>query len=243
MIACRSTCARHVEEALEFERDALTRRGYAPPSPGLAQVERQAITATLCDWLLSEAQRSPFRVVAVEQTESLVIGGLRLSLRIDRIDEAADGKLLVLDYKSGVAGSRRRWEGPRPAAPQLPLYAIALDPQPQAVAFAVLAPGVQRFAGLGASATLLPGIDEVKADGDTAEANAWGSQLDAWRSTLDALADEFARGEASVSPARGAKTCQYCELASVCRIPRTVGAEVDVDESWTLAATDGSEPA
>ena len=45
--------------------------------------------------------RPPFRILSVEGTSSGTIGGLELRLRHDRIDEAEDGSLVILDYKTG----------------------------------------------------------------------------------------------------------------------------------------------
>ncbi|MEM9384970.1 MAG: PD-(D/E)XK nuclease family protein [Pseudomonadota bacterium] len=223
-------------EALSLERAALDRRGYAKLPSALAEVERRVVTAVLADWLRREGEREPFRVVGIEQTQTLILGGLRLSLRIDRVDEVSDGRRLVLDYKSGQAASRRRWEGPRPDAPQLPLYALALDPSPDAVAFAVLAAGAQRFVGMGAHAAVLPGLETPAEAGD--KVALWSNQLAQWRATLSSLADEFARGDARVSPVRGSATCQYCELTSLCRIPGAAmsASSEEIGEMPPLAA-------
>ncbi|MEO0423703.1 MAG: PD-(D/E)XK nuclease family protein [Pseudomonadota bacterium] len=231
-----------LSEALALERSALDRRGYAKLPPALAEVERRVVTATLAQWLRQEGERQPFRVVGIEQTHALVLGGLRLSLRIDRVDELGAGKRIVLDYKSGQAVSRRRWEGTRPDAPQLPLYALALEPAPDAVAFAVLAPGGQRFVGMGADAELLVGLESPATAITASAGDPWSEQLSQWRSTLSALASEFARGDARVAPSRGPATCQFCELASLCQIPRTATAEPGGDLAPVLDGPEGLVP-
>jgi ATP-dependent helicase/nuclease subunit B len=42
-----------------------------------------------------------------------------------------------------------------------------------------------------------------------------------WQQSLLGLAEEFLRGEASVDPKQGAKTCRYCPLPGLCRVAET----------------------
>ena len=55
----------------------------------------------------SRPQREPFEVERLEQgaSESHGIAGLEFSVRIDRIDRLADGARVLIDYKSGLAGT------------------------------------------------------------------------------------------------------------------------------------------
>jgi RecB family exonuclease len=200
-----------VQQALEEAREAQVGRGHAAPPPALARVELASLSSALMDWLRLEAQRQAFRVTGLETQHALDLGGVRLNLRIDRIDETPTGERIVIDYRSGAQASPSAWRGARPQSPQLPLYAIALEPPPQALAFALLAPGSQRFVGLADRAGLLPG---------TEPGDPWADQLATWRQVLGDLAWAHARGEARVDPARGAATCQFCELSALCRVDR-----------------------
>ena len=53
--------------------------------------------------------------------------GLSLSLRIDRIDQTADKKQILIDYKTGDANPRE-WFTERLLSPQLPLYSNLISP-------------------------------------------------------------------------------------------------------------------
>lgn len=235
-----------IAAALAAARAHEEGRGHAPLAPALAAVEARSLGATLLDWLRLEAAREDFRVVAVEQQHAVAIGGLRLTVRVDRLDESAAGQRLVIDYKSGAEAAAGGWRGARPHAPQLPLYAVTLEPPPQAVAFALLARGAQRFSGLAAADGLLPGVPGVAGTADGADPadgaardDPWRARLARWREVLAALAGEFGAGHAPVRPHRGMTTCQFCELSSLCRIPRAPGDDPAPAASSASAARPG----
>ena len=50
------------------------------------------------------------------------------------------------------------------------------------------------------------------------EVGPLADRLAAWRSALTRLGEEFARGEAAVSPKRPPQTCRFCALNALCRI-------------------------
>ena len=55
--------------------------------------------------------RAPFRVRAVEQARDVALGPLTFDVRIDRIDELADGTLAIIDYKTGERATSADWFG------------------------------------------------------------------------------------------------------------------------------------
>ncbi len=64
-------------------------------------IERGRLLLLLRDFIRQETQRSEFTVADVEKKVDYEKFGIRLGLRIDRIDRLADGRLLVIDYKTG----------------------------------------------------------------------------------------------------------------------------------------------
>jgi hypothetical protein len=55
--------------------------------------------------------------------------------------------------------------------------------------------------------------------GAVSEQNRFDDEIrDGWQQALDGLAAQFVRGEASVNPRDGAKTCKYCPLTGLCRV-------------------------
>ena len=75
--------------------------------------------------LRAEARRAPFRVRAVEQESVVTLGPLTFNVRIDRIDELADGTIAIIDYKTGERATSADWFGERLRDAQVPLYADA----------------------------------------------------------------------------------------------------------------------
>ena len=139
----------------------------------------------------------------------MTVAGLSVSGRIDRVDKLADGRQVVIDYKSGEV-SRNQWFDRRLVAPQLPLYQSHFD-QPAGIAVAQLKPGKLGFVEAGEG-----GLSNSKRKKNSDEPS-WPELRDIWADQLDGLAVEFLRGEAGVSPHK-ATVCRYCELQLVCRI-------------------------
>jgi ATP-dependent helicase/nuclease subunit B len=175
-----------------------------------AQIEAARIARLLIECAELEKARAPFTVAFSERERTIPIGGLELNGRIDRIDQLADGRQVIIDYKTS-APAPSAWDGERPDEPQLPLYAISNEAKVAAVAFAQAQTGGVKFKGSAAEDGILPGVRPPR-DGTIEE------QIERWRETLTELAEAFAAGRAELDPKRGAATCSECGLTSLCRI-------------------------
>jgi len=186
-------------------------------SPTGRRLELQCTRRTLARWLELERSRGEFRVRAREQKIVMEFAGLKLEGKIDRIDETPAGTVLI-DYKTGRAG-RNGWRpDPRIADPQLPAYALAMDPRPAALAFARIRPDELKFDGLCETDAGIPGVTELAAaKGAWKDAGDWHALLDEWRTSLDGLAISFQEGRAEVDP-RDGYVCRTCHLHALCRI-------------------------
>lgn len=185
----------------------------------LDEVERQCMKLRLEQMIELDFERGDFEVVEMERAVDFAERGIGLRGRIDRIDLLPGGERVIIDYKS-TAPSTKVWYGERPDNPQLPLYAIALDPAPAAIAFASLKRGDVKYKGAGQAENLIAGVEQ--------SGNDWNSQLDEWRRVTRSLWDEFASGNAAVTPKQ--KACAKCHLHSLCRIHEQ-GVESDDDAS------------
>ena len=171
----------------------------------------------MLEWLELEKQRVPFRVVEKEQKHEATAGGVRVQLKIDRIDELADGRQVVIDYKTGEV-KPAQWFGERPDEPQLPLYSMAVGGDIAGVLFAQVKAGGMAFNGVAEDDGLAPGVKSYESLKQTREANSWSDVLRDWRATMERLGETFRNGEASVDPKQYPVTCTYCELKPLCRI-------------------------
>jgi probable DNA repair protein len=174
----------------------------------ISVVERQRLKNLILEWLQVERARTqPFTVEILEEEREFSIPGLRLTLRVDRIDRLANGNILLIDYKSSAV-SRQKLKCPRPPEPQLLIYAAAAGESVDGLLFAELRPGSTRPVGF---------TRERHFDSDSAEVvKNWRLFLDKSQAEVLRLSNDFIRGYAAVDPRSGA--CQYCRVSSICRV-------------------------
>jgi probable DNA repair protein len=197
-----------VRAAVRAALDAQVRGRGTEEMPRLRALEQQRLERLLAAWLDVDAGRKvPFEVVASERGRRVTVGGLEVDIRVDRIDRLEDGRHVIIDYKSGKP-SPSGWEGERPDAPQLPLYASETG-SVAAVLFAQLAAGDPRFKGVQESAGI-PGAEEYSRSADSGLA----AHIGEWRRIIERLAADFAAGNAAVDPK---DVCEDCHLAALCR--------------------------
>jgi ATP-dependent helicase/nuclease subunit B len=212
-----------------------------PASIGAASLRRERVRAErlmgqLIDW---EVTREPFTTQALESDQLYAIAGAMLQLRIDRIDRLGDGRLLVIDYKTGQA-EKIDALAERPTQPQLPAYAMAAGDDVAAVVALYLGREGLKLRGLADRPGRLQarGI-EVVPGGEL----AWPPLLRLWRGRLEHLVREFLDGHAAVQPQPGA--CEYCHLQMLCRVDAQVlaaaaaAATADARAALAAAAIDG----
>jgi RecB family exonuclease len=195
--------ARSVDGAIErFERE----RGRPLPAR-FAALERQRLRRLTADWLEVDRERESFEVIEPEEDKYAETGGVRFRVKIDRVDRLADGREMIVDYKTGIT-SPRSWESDRPEEPQLPLYGTIHEKPLAGVLYARVRAGDLRFIGLVDDGVTLPGCEQVDL----------GAKVDRWRAVLERIGGEFREGRAEVDPRDGDRTCRYCPLGSLCRV-------------------------
>lgn len=193
------------------------------------ELEEQRLVRLITEWLGYESTRIPFAVHETEATRPVTIAELSLNLRLDRIDRLKDGTLLVIDYKTGEV-SPGSWQLPRPEDVQLPLYtAFGLDGEPGGLLFAQIKAGDSCFKGFvkDAAGALDPKLGKRSA---LMKQPLTTAQLDEWRMCIEQLAADFLAGRADVNPREYPKTCERCDLHSLCRVNENrMEAEDDTD--------------
>ena len=192
----------------------------------LQKLEHRRMCRLILEWLELEKQRAPFSVSFSEVTRQIRLAKLPLKVRYDRIDKLEDGRLLVIDYKTGVQDIRS-WSGERPDEPQVPLYAIAQHKHVVGAAFGQLHVSEVAFKGIAEIEFLAPGLKQPEMLGKIDLPSDWTDILQYWRQVMEKLAREFIAGTAEVKPKHARATCQFCELQSVCRVKEYIAVEDD----------------
>ena len=195
--------AEEIREAIERSVSAalgssLSRRQRNTSLERSRALEQERLQVLLAEWLEVERARPDFEVVERELPRRVDAGGLHLDLKVDRIDRMPSGKFVVLDYKTSDKLNVDDWDGERPDAPQLPLYAVKSGREVEGVYYAKLVPR------------------DTELLGHAGEALAW--RVPEWRKVVDQLGSSFLRGDAAVDPKYAGKTCELCDLHSLCRI-------------------------
>lgn len=195
-----------------------------------AELEKQRLYQLLHQWIAIEKQRQPFSVRSLEHQTSCQLGRLSIAMRIDRIDILEDGSLSIIDYKTGRT-TIKSWCGDRPEEPQLPLYALSYlendaDPTVNSIMFANIRAGEHQWLGLTAEKEVLvsdsfanKNIKQIPLHRGACQVYPdWQALVESWRKNLAKIAETYVAGEADIDPVHGSRTCQYCDLISVCRI-------------------------
>lgn len=218
----QSALAEAIATALDrFEAD---RRITLPTR--FRELEGERLLRLLDLWLTVESARAgDFAVLACEAPAEVEIEGIKVKMVVDRIDQLADGRKVIIDYKTGAAIDIKNWASPRLTEPQLPIYAALVagdDDSTAAVVFAKVLLDKPAFTGVADEKDLLPGVQGVADDKqkifDPAEFPDWIAVITHWRERLHAIAREVKEGVAGVSFA-DEKALQYCEVLPILRLP------------------------
>ncbi len=209
-----------VQQALQKNASEVSRQSL------FYQLELERVHNLIMDWLQVEMKRSSFEVVDLEKEDHLEISGLKFRLRIDRADTTEDGKILLIDYKTGTIAPSG-WFGERIQEPQLPLYAFKASPD--GVAFAQVKKGSHKLQGAIDASFVDQGLTRVNFE-KLSHCSTWEEQLESWRTHLKALADEFLEGQTGVTPLKGQATCKHCDLQTLCRISEKTQVSIDMED-------------
>ncbi len=218
-----------IEEAVDHALQRLTRKYRRALSGAARDLEKASLVRLLQRWLSIEQNRAiAFTVHQSEQRIELEFGGLKLTARVDRIDETEHGQILI-DYKTGHSGRSDWTPDPRLVDPQLPAYALSQSPRPSAISFVKLRPDQLSFEGLSEEDFAIRGIQQVGQNrGCWKHAEDWSALFQAWQENLDDLGRAHLNGAAAVDP-RKPDVCRYCQLHALCRIHERSGHDVEPD--------------
>jgi probable DNA repair protein len=150
----------------------------------LMSIERARLQQLLQNFIDAELKRPPFEVASLEESIELDRRGVRLGLRVDRIDTLADGRLVIIDYKTGQPASFRNRDGHLTEV-QLVVYALAIEGDIGGIAYVNL--DSRRIHTKAAGAGW--GVDE----------QGWEETLTAWREVVDVAIRGLAAGDLRIN--------------------------------------------
>jgi hypothetical protein len=159
-------------------------------------LEKRRITKLLQKFVVLDGARDDFRIAAVEGKFEFVDGHIRLSLRIDRIDELGDGGIAILDYKTG---SKKRLMNRENEAQEIQLfvYACATEASVSALALVNVDSREIAFDGVGVGYT---------------DVNEWPMLLQQAKTRIAVACDEISRGDIRVHIEQGIQAARPLNL-------------------------------
>ncbi len=188
------------------------------------ELERERLLKLVGDWLRFEieywksARDETFEIVACEAEKKVLIGGIEVRLKIDRIHQLESGGIEFVDYKTGQKPDMKSWGETRIIEPQLPIYAAFYDTDSHVI-------GVQ-FGMVKTAEHTFSGVLDIDFDVDTdkrkpkfiQQFSSWQHLLQHWRASIEAIAEEIKAGEATVK-FEDDKNLAYCEVVPLLRLP------------------------
>jgi probable DNA repair protein len=190
-------------------------------------LEAERLVKLVSAWLIEVEMLRPqgFSVTACEQQYKTTIEDINITLVIDRIDTLEDGRLVLMDYKTGRQLDYKNWVEDQITEPQLPIYAAFLlqDAEVAAVCFAKVRHAENAFAGIAASPDLVQGalvFDDKRGRKlfDENQFPDWPSIIQHWKSRITATAQQLKAGDAAVRFG-DEKQLEYCEVLPLLRLP------------------------
>lgn len=164
----------------------------------LLRLERQRTKVLLRRFVRVDSEREDFEVAAVEREVDFSEASVRLKLRVDRIDRAADGSLAIIDYKTGAKRSFLKSDG-QPADIQLIAYAGAVDEPVSSLVLAYIDSRDIVFTATGSGHT-----DEEE----------WADQLGGWQQIVRQACDDMSRGDVRINALQSARDARFLNLLS-----------------------------
>jgi probable DNA repair protein len=197
-----------------------------PFSEVFCQLESERLSKLALTWLWEVERERPqaFSVSMIEKKFNAFIEGIQVKLVIDRVDTLADGRLVVIDYKTGSAPDYKNWASDKITEPQLPIYAafILQDEDIAAVCFGKLRLTDGGFTGVAAEDDIVSGIKAFNHEKnklfDPQAFPDWPLILQHWRRQITQTAQALKAGDAAVV-FESEKDLDYCDVLPLLRLP------------------------
>ena len=192
-------------------------------SKTVLELEYERLYKLIGAWLQYEKERNvAFNIVDCEAEKKVMICGIEITLKIDRIQQLKNGELEFIDYKTGQEPKMTSWDEARITEPQLPTYASfwaafgADESKISSVQFGWVKIADHAFIGVS--------TDNFETDPDKRKPKFlqaftdWQSLLNHWKASIEIIAQEIKTGEAAVK-FNNENDLLYCEVLPLLRLP------------------------
>lgn len=191
-------------------------------------LEHERLYKLVGDWLAYEKARNiAFNIVACEAEQQVLICGIEITLKIDRIHQLENGGIEFIDYKTGQIPKINSWGDARITEPQLPVYAAfgaafwaahgaEANKLIAGVHFGMVKIAEHTFEGV-SEANFASEVDKRK-PAFIQSFSDWPSLLKHWKSSIESIAEEIKAGEAAVV-FEDDNLLNYCEVVPLLRLP------------------------
>ncbi|PCK03481.1 MAG: hypothetical protein COA42_20725 [Alteromonadaceae bacterium] len=178
---------------IEKTLDELTPRFCRYHALNIQNYERKRAIELISIALDNDMDRPDFLVQDNELAIELKLAHQRFALRLDRVDLQSDGKVIVIDYKTGSPSLTQMQQQPL-LEPQLPCYALALSPHADALAYARIHREEVSYKGIGELNNWAEICEPQKLTRYLLP-NTWEECLRWWQQSLHTSAQEISDGE------------------------------------------------
>lgn len=191
--------------------------------------EKKLIMRTLMQWLEMEKDRTPFNVVAIEMTKTVMLGDFAVKVRLDRIDEVIfpnSNLAVALDYKSGENEIKQalasKFSSQLPLA-SLPNASIPRSAKSQneynaeidAIGYANIRLNNAKISGIGEGSDLVDlGVADASKHRLRSAPKGWGELKKHWKDSMITSISDYASGKLTYTPSKQA--CEYCPNNKFC---------------------------
>ena len=186
-----------VETAVEFAF-ARHERHTDGVLRALLAMERTRVADLVQQFVALDVERTPFTVASVERKAELREAGVKVKLRIDRIDRVGDAGFAVIDYKTGAEKKFLNRER-EPVEYQLVAYACAIEEPVVALALANVDSRIVGFHGAG------EGFDDSE---------SWDDELAMWCAAVRSACAQIAAGDVRIDGRQSAADARPLNLLS-----------------------------
>lgn len=194
-----------VNKTTQFVLEEASRHIYLLQNSAFFAIEVQRLQALILESLELDKSREPFAVIGTEVPREIELSGLKFSIVIDRIDQLSDGRLLIIDYKTGQPVLSSLFRDPI-AEPQLLLYAISESSHQHNVAGVMFMQAhlkTCKYIGITEEANMLEGVIALRDYKNNPYPDEFSEAIQTWKQMLEQIAEDFKQGKAELTEYSG----------------------------------------